>query len=65
MRQEYHTKLVDIDKAYHEKERSLGEEQARLERDLVQAREQLGQSDEVDEVIEFGMILPASISRRN
>jgi hypothetical protein len=35
MRQDYHTKLTDIDQAYHEKERSLAKEKARLERDLV------------------------------
>ena len=62
MRQDYHTKLTDIDQAYHEKERSLAKEQARLERDLAEARARAQYGEEVDEVIEYGMILPHSIS---
>ena len=63
MRQEYHEKLADIDRSYHEKERSLEHEHARLERDLAEAREDVElYGDEIDEVVEYGMILPDQIS---
>ena len=63
MRQEYHEKLADIDRSYHEKERSLQHEKTRLEHDLIEAREDLAlYGDEIDEVVEFGMVLPVSIS---
>jgi hypothetical protein len=64
MRQEYHEKLADIDRGYHEKERSLEYERARLERDLAEAKEDLAlYGDEIDEVVEYGMILPHYISQ--
>ena len=63
MRQEYHEKLADIDRSYHEKERSLVHEHAKLERDLAEAREDIElYGDEIDEVVEYGMILPDQIS---
>ena len=65
MRTEYHDKLADIDKAFHEKDKSLAHEKAILQRDLEEAREDLRlYGDEIDEKVEYGMILPESISAR-
>ena len=65
MRTEYHAKLEDIDKTYHQKDQALDKERQLLERDLLQAREDLtAYGDEIEESIEFGMVLPESISAR-
>ena len=65
MRTDYQEKLADIDKAYHDKDIALSKERVALERDLAEAREDLRlYGDEIDETIEYGMILPVTISAR-
>ena len=52
MRTEYHAKLEDIDQTYHQKDQALEKERQLLERDLLQAREDLtAYGDEIEESI--------------
>ena len=65
MKKDYHDKLGDIEQSYASKDRSLDKERQILQRDLEEAREDMRlYGDEIDETIEFGMILPETISAR-
>ena len=65
MRTEYHQKLDDIERNFESKDRALNKERMILQRDLDEAREDVRlYGDEIDETIEYGMVLPESISAR-
>ena len=65
MKKDYHEKLDDIEHSYEAKDRSLDKERQVLRRDLEEAKEDMRlYGDEIDETIEFGMILPETISAR-
>ena len=65
MRTEYHEKLADIEEAFEEKDMALTHDRVGLERELAEARDDVRlYGDEFEVGVEYGMILPETVSAR-